>query len=575
MIRKLTAQSSLGNLRKEAKRWLHALRANDAEAHQRLRAAWPGAPAQPVLREVQHALAREFGLENWVAFETALADIALESQSREKLIDEFLVHSCIHYGTRPGTGKWDRTYFDDPLRWKYAARILEKHPDIASHSIHTAAVSGNIEALERFLAIRSELADERGGPQAWQPLQYVCYGRLPTPAAAENAVAIASRLLDAGANVSMGLNAQDASLFRPLTGAIGQGEMSQPSHPQAEALADLLIERGADPYDPQALYNISLEGDDVSWLDFLYARSARRNETGKWTAPSSTWPNDGMLNYLLGNAVTRNAVHRARWLLTRGADPGTKHFYTKRNVHTEAVLLGYTEMAALLLSFGDVAEELQGHDAFHAACMRLDRETASALARQHPEYLTIAAPLLHVASFDRVDIATLLLDLGVSPDVRDETNFRPLHAAAGADAVNVAKLLIDRGAEIDPVETRFDGVPLGWALHGNRTRMIETLGALSRSPAALANAGNVARLRELLAAEPGLARVTSKYGSLFAYLPDEEDLALEVAELLLAHGTDPAVKNNDGLTAIELLERRGLDEVAELLRVRSPQSPGG
>jgi ankyrin repeat protein len=282
-----------------------------------------------------------------------------------------------------------------------------------------------------------------------------------------------------------------------------------------------------------------------------------------------------MLNYLLGNAVTRHAVNRARWLLSRGADPATKHFYTKRSVHTEAVLLGYAEMAALLESFGDVAEELHGHDAFHAACMRLDRETASALARQHPEYLTIAGPLLHAASFDRVDIATLLLDLGMSPDVRDQTNFRPLHAAAGADAVNVAKLLIDRGAEIDPAETRFEGVPLGWAIHGNRTRMIEMLGALSRHPGALANMGNVARLRELFAAEPALAKVSSRYGSLFAYLPDEEDLAIEVAEVLLAYGTDPEVKNNDGLTAIEVLERRGLDEVVELLRVRSPQSPGG
>ncbi len=68
------------------------------------------------------------GLENWSAFKTALDDIALASQSREKLIEEFLVHSCIHYGTRPGSGKWDRTYFDEPSRWKYAA----PHPRKAS-----------------------------------------------------------------------------------------------------------------------------------------------------------------------------------------------------------------------------------------------------------------------------------------------------------------------------------------------------------------------------------------------------------------------------------------------------------
>jgi ankyrin repeat protein len=569
MNRKLTAHSSLENLRKDAKRWLHAIRANDAEARARLLAAWPGAPAQPVLRDMQHALAREFGLENWAAFKTAIEEVALANQSREKLIDEFLVHSCIHYGVRPGTGKWERTYFDDPSRWKYAARILEKHPDISSHSIHTAAVSGNLEAVERFLAARPEAASERGGPQAWEPLQYVCYGRLPVPATADNAVAIAARLLDAGASVSASLDTKDSAIFLPLTGAIGEGEFSQPRHPQAAALADLLIERGADPYDPQALYDTSLEHDDIFWLDFLYERSARRNETTKWTAPSSTWPNAGMLNYLLGNAVSRNDLNRARWLLNHGADPTTKHFYSKRNLHTEALLLGYTEMAALLQSFGDVSEELRGHDAFHVACMRLDRSTASALAREHPEYLTNAAPLNHAAAANLVEIATLLLDLGMSPDVADGTNFRPLHAAASIDAVDVAKLLIERGAEIDPAEKRFGGVPLGWALHNNRPRMVEILGALSRTPGALAQMGNVARLRELFAAEPDLARYTDKHGSLFSHLPEDEDLALEVAELLLAHGADPAVKNDEGLNALESLERRGFDEVVELLKPRA------
>lgn len=564
MIRKLTALSSLENLRKDAKRWLHALRDNDAAARERLRAAWPGAPSQPVLRDIQHALAREYGLENWAAFSAALEDIALATRTRENLIDDFLVYSCLHYGTRPGSGKWDRTYFDDPSRWRYAARILEKHPDIGSHSIHTAAVSGNLEAVERFLATRPELATVRGGPQNWEPLHYVCYGRLPVPAAADNAATIARRLIAAGANVAASLDTQDASIFFPLTGAIGEGEMSQPPHPRAQLLASALIECGADAYDPQALYNLSLESDDTFWFDFLYERS----EKSKWSAPSATWPNSGMLNYLLGNIVTRNAVNRARWLLTRGADPGTKHFYSKRSVHTEAVLLGYTEMAQLLESFGNVAEELHGHDAFHAACMRLDRDTASALVREHPEYLTNAAPLLHAAAADRADIATMLLDLGMSPEVRDATNFRPLHAAASGDAVNVGKLLIDRGAEIDPVEMRFDGVPLGWALHGKHTRMIQMLGALSRTPGALANMGNVARLRELFAVDPGLAKVTSKYGSLFAYLPDDEDLALEIAELLLAHGADPLAKNQEGLTAIELLERGGRDEVVELLKSR-------
>jgi hypothetical protein len=62
----------MDNLRKEAKRWLKALRANDPDARARLERAYPNAPAAPVLRDLQHALARERGHENWAAMTQAL-----------------------------------------------------------------------------------------------------------------------------------------------------------------------------------------------------------------------------------------------------------------------------------------------------------------------------------------------------------------------------------------------------------------------------------------------------------------------------------------------------------------------
>src|SRR5690349_514751 len=60
------------NLRKEAKRWLKALRANNPDARARLTRAYPKAPALPVLRDVQHALAREHGYDSWPAMKQAL-----------------------------------------------------------------------------------------------------------------------------------------------------------------------------------------------------------------------------------------------------------------------------------------------------------------------------------------------------------------------------------------------------------------------------------------------------------------------------------------------------------------------
>ena len=63
------------------------MRAGDAKALARLAAAWPKAPAAPSLRDMQQALALEYGLADWKAVLAALADLALENQSRADRIE--------------------------------------------------------------------------------------------------------------------------------------------------------------------------------------------------------------------------------------------------------------------------------------------------------------------------------------------------------------------------------------------------------------------------------------------------------------------------------------------------------
>jgi len=135
--------------------------------------------------------------------------------------------------------------------------------------------------------------------------------------------------------------------------------------------------------------------------------------------------------------------------------------------------------------------------------------------------------------------------------------------------VAVGTLLIERGAEIDPVESKFSGIPLTWAMHFKQARMIAMLGRLSRQPWALARLGNVGRLRELFTEEPALARATHDEGSLLFHLPADEERALQVVELLLAHGADPRATDRHGTTASEHAEKQGLDAVADLLTLRA------
>jgi hypothetical protein len=72
MPRQITPRTTLENLKREAKRWLKALRANVADARARLQRVIPNAPEAPTLREVQHALALEHGLRDWTELKQRL-----------------------------------------------------------------------------------------------------------------------------------------------------------------------------------------------------------------------------------------------------------------------------------------------------------------------------------------------------------------------------------------------------------------------------------------------------------------------------------------------------------------------
>ena len=76
MPRKISSATSADTLRKQARRWMKALVNGDADARARFEHAYPAAPPDPVLRDVQHALAREYGHDNWKELLNAVAAIS-------------------------------------------------------------------------------------------------------------------------------------------------------------------------------------------------------------------------------------------------------------------------------------------------------------------------------------------------------------------------------------------------------------------------------------------------------------------------------------------------------------------
>ncbi|HEV7632769.1 MAG TPA: ankyrin repeat domain-containing protein [Steroidobacteraceae bacterium] len=552
MSHALTSATTLEHLRKEAKRWLRALRAGDPRARQRLLAATPTAPAEPGLRDVQLALAREYALPGWASLRQVMGELALARRSMAERA-AIVLRSAWDGGDRAA-----------------ARRILGRWPELGAHDLYTAVVTGNRSEIERRLAADPAAATRKGGPLDWEPLLYLAYARLP--GGDDDAVAIARLFLDHGADPNTRFNDNWENPFTALTGVIGEGEGDRLPHPQAQALATLLIERGADPVDTQAFYNTSITRDDVAWLDFLWTHSERLGRTGLWKSMGKKLGGKVLLppvDYLLGNAVAYDHRLRAEWLLRHGADANGVAAYTQRPLREEALVYGNVVMADLLEKHGARVAPLSQHAAFQVACMRLDRETARALATEHPAYLLAADPMLTAARLRDAEVVALLLELGTPVDVADSTGLRGLHNAASSGALDVARLLIAHGADIDRPTTHYGGA-MGFASHFGQQAMLDLLAPLSRDVNNLVYTGMTERLGQLFAEDPALVNaVHFRLGNtpLFA-LPNDEDEAAGMAAFLLAHGADPGIRNKEGLTPEEAARRRGLIDAADLMSVR-------
>ncbi len=549
MSRTLTSKSTLDILKKDAKRWLKALRSGDAKARQRLAAAWPQAPAEPSLRDVQHALAREYGQDSWIALKAALDDLALARQSRSERVEQVLRHA------------WDGDL-------SVAQRILKRDPTIASDSLFTAAMCGDVAEVERRLARDPEAATRTGGSRQWTALAYVTYGRLDPV----HAVEIAGKLLDAGADPNFQFDDGWGTPFKILTGAIRLGEGARPSHAQVTDLVELLIARGAAAYDSQTLYNVSIVGADTHWYDVMWRYGEAAGVLDHWRIKGEGRLGDQLgvstLDYLLGNAVGQNHLVRAEWLLARGADANTAHAYNKRPIHVMAQLSGYSAMAKLLERHGAVPVALSGADAFRAAVLRHDVAEAKALAAQTPDLVRRSGPLLAAAEFGDAVAVELLLSLGADAQACDRDGISPLHRAVQSGSQAAAERLIAAGADIDLRERKWNGTPLTWSRVLGQPHLTDHLAPMSRDVRGLAWLGLTGRLTEVLDTQPDQIRhalAGNDNPTLLFCLPDDEDQAVEVARLLLARGADPAARNPAGKTAAEVARLRGLDDAAELM----------
>ena len=274
----------------------------------------------------------------------------------DSVVDAFLRHAAPDW--RMGGG---------PLQVRHrhtAERILRAHPDAATANLFTRILCGDRDGVERILIESPFAARQVGGPKHWPPLLYLCAGRLTVDDFSEHALAMARLLLDSGADPNAYFYGGNELIhYTALTLVIGQGEERAPLHPQARALAALLLERGAEPYDGQVFYNISQGAldDHIIWLlDLIYDRAIQLGRKKDWGDPE--WRMIDMGGYghgarfILEHAIRDNQLKLAEWALSHGASanaPAARDKrWSKRTLADETFHRGHVEIASLRARHG-------------------------------------------------------------------------------------------------------------------------------------------------------------------------------------------------------------------------------
>jgi ankyrin repeat protein len=400
-------------------------------------------------------------------------------------VHDFLLLACLRYGEDDGWRHWER-----------AAQLLAEHPGIVGCDIGVAAATADESAVEALLRDDPGAAARPTGPHGWEPLLYLAYAR-HDPAIGEAATLGTARLLLArGADPNAGyLWHGNVPPFTVLTGALGNGEGSQPAHPHAIALAGLLLAAGADPNDGQVLYNRQFGSDD-SHLVLLFAHGLGRGDGGPWRARlgDAAQTPTAMVRRQLWWAVVHDLRERVILMIDNGVDlhapfdtadtaAAWARSMSGRTPAEVAAVAGCPGMVELLVSRGAARPSAEGVDGFVAAALAADRPAVQRL-RAHLDAARSQRPALiaWAAARGNAEAVTLLADLGFDVNALGRTDVpveqpweTALHEAAARGDVALARLLLERGADPAVRDVRFGATPLDWARHFDRPAVVELL----------------------------------------------------------------------------------------------------
>jgi ankyrin repeat protein len=474
---------------------------------------------QLTLASAQLALAREYGFSSWP---TLKAEVEARVQDLAAAVGMFLVASI-----RDGSGR--------------AARLLAARPEIAESGFPAAVLLGDVARVRAAIDRDPGIATRVEEGTDWTPLHAVCASLWHhlDPARADGLLAVAQRLLDAGADPHGGNRAGWTPLRCAVAGAANP------------AIVRLVLERGAVP-DDHDLYLACFGDDDRQSVRLLVDHMPNLAESTALAAPISTGDTETVRLLLeagvdprrptpadLYGGGTYQGDQPPPWptiygavrsdcptelmslLLDYGADP-TAPGPDGRSPYRVAVGQGRDDLAELLLSRG-AQDDTTDTERLVAACLRGDHASVRRQVTDDPallDRLTDAEPAALVTAAENGNAAamTLMLDFGFPIEARGEVGETSLHAAAYTGNAEVVRLLLDRGADLEARDTTWDSTPVVWAKVGSGER-----------PTCIAAPDWVTTISILIDAGASLVDITLS--------PDDgKPPSPEVAELLRRHG---------------------------------------
>ncbi len=427
MTRKLTPRSTLENLRKEAKRWLKALRANDADAQTRLRRALPDAGAEPPLRDVQHALAVEHGMSGWIELTARVAEVAsLDNASLDAL-----------------TSLLDAAGRGEPAR---VTEILDAHPDLVSErgflrgntgrrtALHYA-VGGSHADVVRLLLDRGADPNVRDDGDNAIPLCFACE---------KNDLEIVRLLVEhlADVNSTGDMHTMDV---------VGWATVFGGARPE---IVDYLLSHGA----RHNIWSAVTMGDVAAIRAIVGADRSRLD---------ATMDDANHRRHPLHLAIVKRRPESLAELLSLGADTELRDA-ARLTPLDQAALNGESEMARMLLNAGADLD-------LPAAILLGQDDDFERLLRRDPDVLkpghAWGTLIIRAAAQSPGGVIDTLVHAGADVDAIDDpstavdsTNgYTALHEAAFRGNRDAVAALLAHGSNVRKRDSKYCGTPASWA----------------------------------------------------------------------------------------------------------------